>query len=158
MDNLEKNELAEELFNSIMRLRKYSFNFRQEKTLTSQEAYVLKAINYFHHKNNHVSNEFLAENLNLSPESLSRATKHLREKGIIETLRNKEEHRRVQYEITEKGFEILKAFNVHFENVVSDIISSIGEEDCKHFIRILTKLFTTMELKSNLITNKEEVK
>lgn len=158
MEQLEKNELAEELFNSIMRLRKYSFNFCQEKILTSQEGYVLKALNYFQEKKSNVNSEFLCENLNLSPESLSRVVKHLREKGIIETSRDKNEHRRVQYFITFKGYEILKEFNVHFENIVSDIISSIGEEDAKHFIRILTKLFTTMELKSNLLDNTRGIK
>ena len=81
----------------------------------------------------------LADRLEIRPQSLTVAMSRLEEKGYISRIRDSVDRRKLLVEVTEAGREHGKMMQAERENSASQLLSGLTEEEKKELYRLLQK-------------------
>lgn len=143
---MDQIELKDELLEAIINFNKLPINFDEVPKLSKLENSLLFIIDSANKENEMADNAYINKHMVISKVSLSRSINNLRRKGYISIKKNPNEFRKNYYELKPKGKETCSIIRSYADRMMTFVVSSIGEDDAKNFIRILTKLFTSLEL------------
>lgn len=87
----------------------------------------------------------LAESVNAAGTNVSSMCKKLEEMGYLDRVRDRNDERIVQVDLTEKGREILKKINEKLNELISNAFSKEDEETYNEIVRGLEKLNKILE-------------
>ncbi len=154
---MDKNaEFTKKLFDIINRLKRALVNptYHSNDIRPSEEMFLIK-INMLSNGSNVKVND-LVNMLKLAPSTVSTILKSLEDKGYITREVNKDNRREVFVKLTSAGnMRLEDAYEYHF-NMVSELISYLGEEDASKFVEIFERTTLFFEMKKNERENKNE--
>ena len=87
----------------------------------------------------------MSERLCMTKAALSHMANHMEEKGYLTREINKSNRRKVTVTLTEQGHEAIEEAGIEFDQVLSDILSRLGEEDTKELIRLFNRFANIAE-------------
>ena len=131
-----------ETFPLFMRKLFHGFPFYEsEFELNKTQQKTLHIIHY--HKNTHMGE--IAGHLNMEKGSFTPVVDALIEKGLIRRKRDKQDRRKVQLIITQKGLDFVVRFEEKMNNHIRDKITNLTEDDRKRFYRAIEDLNEIVE-------------
>ena len=135
-------EFTKKIFNIIGRLKRadiMNVNGSDNDIRPSEEMFLLKINMLSGNKDVSVRVNDLVNILKFAPSTVSTILKALEDTGYITRDTNKDNRREVLVKITDKGKLRLEAAKKHHFDMVSNLITYLGEEDAQKLIEILEK-------------------
>ena len=134
---MDYNELASEVMAKTGRMMKSSFWPKKASAFLHGEMFIL---NYLVNCHGDVLPSELANAMNTSTARVAMALKSLESKGLLQRRVDKEDRRKVLVSITEQGNEFVLSEREDMRNKMTLIISELGEEDARTYIRIIERI------------------
>lgn len=141
MKILEQKSLQEEFLDCLRRIRKGEQSSIYQH-FSRSEFYALSALNTLlesKKENQGVQVNVLANQLQLSPQAISKTLRSLENKAYIERHVDKDDRRNTLVYITKKGKDLLKSARVEMEKFCSLVIEKMGEEDIRKYIDLTNR-------------------
>lgn len=142
---MDEKEFARGLFSLVGNIReKFDIDDRIEiKDISSNSLTILGAI----HHSNGVTIKEIAEYMNIKQSNCSRSVASLLKDGYLEKVTAKEDERKVNLYLTEKGVEVVKS---HRRQMISKVAEKAKEYPCEKIDTIYTKVKEIEEILDSL--------
>ncbi len=105
--------------------------------------------------NKKITQEQLAQILNLDKTTIAKAVKKLEEKGLIIRERSNEDRRKNEISATEKAFVVKEQMSKHMEDYTQSFFEGINENEIDSFKETLEKIETNIERKRTIMNDKK---
>ncbi|AYC28437.1 MarR family winged helix-turn-helix transcriptional regulator [Paenisporosarcina cavernae] len=135
------SKLAEELMESMIRVRKLSLNKQLDNVSFGER----KILAYLHYHNNGATSGELSEKLDLTTPRVASTLKSLEKKAFIKRVQDPSDKRVVIVTVTKEGREFVKREREEAQTALSYLLQELGEEDSKDFTRIMKRIATIKE-------------
>ncbi|MCY0888839.1 MAG: MarR family transcriptional regulator [Alicyclobacillaceae bacterium] len=109
--------------------------------ITPTQAYLLRHL----HADGRTKASQLARVVGLSPGAVTQVCDELVRMKYVERVRSQEDRRVVYHEITEQGLRILESLQTERCAFMAELLSELGPDDAKDFIRILDRVVQYIE-------------
>ncbi len=129
--------LAAEVMAKSMRMMKSSFWPKRASAFLHGEMFIL---NYLVNRQEDVLPSELSCAMNASTARVAMALKSLEQKGFIKRRTDSGDRRRVIVSITEQGTELVKGEREDMQNRMVRIISELGEQDTREYMRLIDRI------------------
>lgn len=153
----QNEEFTKKIFNIVGRLKRsdiMNINNSNNDLRPSEEMFLLK-INMLS-DNNDVKVNDLVNNLRFAPSTVSTILKTLEDNGYVVRSVNEDNRREVLVKVTSKGKNKLETTKkMHFD-MVSDLITYLGENDARKLIEILEKTTCFFEMRKHSERDKQQ--
>lgn len=147
--------LIEQLARSIFRFKKVGMTFQPEIDVSMGEIVVMNGIA----KNasgleQNISVSDIQNNLYITKPAVSQMLNSLEKKGYISREIDTNDRRKILVALTPKGQDIVKSMREYFNNMLSEIIDRLGEDNTIQLIELFNRFADiSEELKSEKGTN-----
>lgn len=95
----------------------------------------------------------ISKSLALSTPRVAKILQQLEDKGLVERQINQEDRRKIDVFLTDEGRDVIKQRKNFFVRTIAKIMSHLGEEDTKEYLRItkrLTEIFNELEIEKSI--------
>jgi len=137
----ENNELKDEFFKAMTRLRKMRNFMNRAFELNTSEAVILRALEFgmspFGGK---ADGEYVQGQLHISKSAISQNLNTLEEKGLITRTINQNDKRKFDFELTDEGRAVSKRILERSNQRIAQVLELMGTEDIRTFIHLMDKL------------------
>ena len=139
------DSLKDQLIRSVFRMRKVNLIMRY-KDMDLATFSLMRALD----RNQPGSDENiylseLCERLCLTKAALSQIANHMEEKGYLTREINKSNRRKVTVTLTPEGHEAMKRTGVEIDQIFSEFMSRLGDEETEELVRLLNRFANIAE-------------
>ncbi len=145
--NVKKvNDILVNLFNMVLKMEEEAVKEASSKDLSITEIHTLVAIGKGRSKTmTHVANL-----LGINVSTLTTAINKLVKKGYVERLRDDDDRRIVRIHLTEEGTEAVKAHEAFHNDMISEALSHVPEEELPKFISSIDNMNKFLVMRSTM--------
>lgn len=145
--NVKKvNDILVNLFNMVLKMEEEAVKEASSKDLSITEIHTLVAIGKGRSKTmTHVANL-----LGINVSTLTTAINKLVKKGYVERLRDDDDRRIVRIHLTEEGVEAVKAHEAFHNDMISEALSHVPEEELPKFISSIDNMNKFLVMRSTM--------
>lgn len=145
--NVKKvNDILVNLFNMVLKMEEEAVKEASSKDLSITEIHTLVAIGKGRSKTmTHVANL-----LGINVSTLTTAINKLVKKGYVERLRDDDDRRIVRIHLTEEGTEAVKAHEAFHNDMISEALSHLPEEELPKFVSSIDNLNKFLMMRSTM--------
>lgn len=136
---VEKN-ISENIFDYMLKMKKLNLFELVVSDISQAEFMMLKLIKNCA-KSGPVTVSVLGERLDISKSAVSQMLNALEDRGLARRFATRDDRRVSYVELTQEGQEILKKVFSRMNQMGSEILSEMGEEDIQTMIRLLEKMY-----------------
>ncbi len=140
------NELLVTIFNDILEIEQTALQEGVLKDLSVTEIHTIEAIGMYHPR----TMTEVANDLNITVGTLTTAITKLVKKGYVERTRGEEDRRSVMIALTRKGKLAYRVHEKFHQDMISETIKGLTDEEEKVLIRSLEKVNSFFKSKYNL--------
>ncbi|WFF74427.1 MarR family transcriptional regulator [Proteiniclasticum sp. QWL-01] len=130
------NHLFVNVFNKILRIEERVIREQSDLDLTVSEMHTIDAIGI----GESMKMTDVADKLNITVGTLTTSINRLLSKGYVERNRGEEDRRVVRVHLTEKGKEAYDLHEAYHEEMISQILSELNEEEARILTGTLIKI------------------
>lgn len=130
------NHLFVNVFNKILRIEERVIREQSDLDLTVSEMHTIDAIGV----GESMKMTDVADKLNITVGTLTTSINRLLSKGYVERNRGEEDRRVVRVHLTEKGKEAYALHEAYHEEMISQILSELNEEEARILTGTLIKI------------------
>lgn len=133
-------EIKHELYELMRRMPRGRFASPPPEGLTPAECRIIVAVDEMERSGDIVRPRQIAAFCHTTPSSLSQTLKSLEEKGFINRKRTGDDYRGIAVSLTEAGTRFAEEGRRRHDEHLDHVMAYLGEEDMRHFVRILKKV------------------
>lgn len=133
-------QTKDELYALLQRMKRAHFETEPPKGITPAECRTIIAIDEMEQRGASTRPGQIASFTHTGPSALSQIFKTLEEKGFIERNRVGADYRGIEVNLTNEGKRFAEEGKRKHSEHIDAIMDYVGEDDMKHFVRILNKI------------------